>query len=390
MKIAWLFYGDHLAHPFIQLGARSLVENGHSVTVYDLSSEKRTCGYRHLSVPVNLSPEGLRSRMAGKLSYLRWLLTCSPGLARETAVIVTMPHSAPAAAFAKVFLGARIVYYPFELFGEQAGSVSIVWKHLERWLLTSIIDALITQNDQRAEVYRDERSARVAPVVVHNYKPAFPAVPRSGRLRARLGLSDSEKIVLYEGVLVHGRWLDRLIASVRHYPAGMVLVLMGEAMPWWEREGKHLAADPRVADRIRIAPFVPHAELPDYVADADAGIIIYDDTCRNNFFCEPGKLSDYVRAGVPVIAPDFPTLGPVVRRYKIGGTFSAPTPEKIAEAILRVLDAPSLQWAPGLRQAASELVWETQEPAFLKAVTGGVCGSRPLDRLSSPPPRPTI
>jgi glycosyltransferase involved in cell wall biosynthesis len=268
----------------------------------------------------------------------------------------------------------RVVYYPLELFGEQAGSVSRFWKHLERFLLTSVIDALITQNDRRAEVYRGERRARVDPVVVHNYKPAAPAAPRSGKLRSLLGLGGSEKVVLYEGVLVHGRWLDRLIGSARHLPEGVVRVLMGETMPWWEREGRHLLANPLTAGNIRIAPFVPHEELPGYVADADAGVIIYDDSVRNNYFCEPGKLSDYVRAGVPVVAPDFPTLGPVVRKYKIGCTFSAPHPETIAHAITRVLGTPSFEWAPGLRAAASELVWETQVDAFLNAVTGEPIG----------------
>ena len=177
-------------------------------------------------------------------------------------------------------------------------------------------------------------------------------------------------IVLYEGLLVHGRWLDKLVRSARYLADGAILVLMGETTPWWDREGRRLLRDPETSRRVKIAPFVAHEELPEFIADADAGIIIYDDSCRNNYFCEPGKLSDYVRAGIPVIAPDFPTIGPIIRRYGIGAAFSSPEPENIAAIINHVLSTPRQEWAAGLRTAQRELVWETQEKNFVDTVTG--------------------
>jgi glycosyltransferase involved in cell wall biosynthesis len=380
MKIAWLYYGDHLNHPFIRIGIRTLLEQRHAVAVYDVSPQATRSDYRHHRFP--MGPGGLGSGSpAYRLAYLRMLTLVSARLiiARPAAVIVTMPHLIPAALTVKHLLGSRIVYYPFEVLGEQTGHVNRFWNMLERVFISTQIDALITQNDRRAEIYRRERRSRLEPVVVHNFNPRAAAVHRTGRLKLLLGLEAHERIVLYEGLLVHGRWLDKLIRSALYLAEGAVLVLMGETTPWWDREGRGLLGDPETNRRVKIAPFVAHEELPEYIADADVGVIIYDDSCRNNYFCEPGKLSDYVRAGIPVVAPDFPTIGATIRRFGIGAAFSSPEPENIAATINRVLATPKQEWVSGLQKAQRELVWETQEQVFLEAVTGVKPGSTPAN-----------
>jgi glycosyltransferase involved in cell wall biosynthesis len=185
-----------------------------------------------------------------------------------------------------------------------------------------------------------------------------------------LGLPASCDIVLYEGQLTEGRWLDRLIRAAEYLPAEARLVLMGERTPWWEVHGEPLLAHPRIAGQVLLAPYVPHDELLEYVADARVGIIIYDDAVRNNYYCEPGKLSDYVMAGVPVVCPDFPTVGPLVERLGIGQSFAGSDPRAIARAICQVLARPPEAWRPALTRASSMLSWETQQAAFLEAVIG--------------------
>ena len=125
----------------------------------------------------------------------------------------------------------------------------------------------------------------------------------------------------------------------------------------------------------------PHDDLPDWVADADAGVVIYDDAVRNNLYCEPGKLTDYLSVGVPVIAPDFPTVGPLVRALGIGVTFEGGRPEAIAEATRRCLAQPKESWGPALDAACAKLNWESQVPSLLAAVTGAF----PTEEAASAP-----
>ena len=286
-------------------------------------------------------------------------------------MIASRPEAAVWACLAAKLRGMRFVYFPFELYGEQITRPNPLVAAAERFMLRYCVDAVLTQNDCRAEVLVKERGSRIAPAIVHNYKPIRPEKRAPGRLRARHNIPARKKIVLYEGVIVDGRWLEFVAQSVLHLPQNVVLVMMGqEKLKWRQVHAAEIKAA-LATGRLILSPAVPHDELLDYVADADVGVIIYDDSVRNNVFCEPGKLSDYISVGVPVVAPNFPTIGPVVQGYGLGLCFDGHSPEAIAATLQAVLARPKSQWAAALRRACSELTWETQAPNLLAAVDGG-------------------
>ena len=286
-------------------------------------------------------------------------------------MIASRPEAAVWACLAAKARGMRFVYFPFELYGEQIVKPTPVVAWLERFILRHCVDAVITQNDCRARVLQEERGARTTPLIVHNYKSIRSEHRTAGRLRARHGIGPDKRIVLYEGVIVDGRWLEHVAQAVLHLPEQVVVVMMGQEKLKWRTMFAEQIKAPLASGRLIIAPPVPHDDLPDLVADADVGVIIYDDSVRNNVFCEPGKLSDYIAVGVPVVAPNFPTIGPVVRDYGIGLCFDGHSPEAIAETLRKVLDRPKSDWAPALERACAELTWETQAPNLLAAVSGG-------------------
>ena len=286
-------------------------------------------------------------------------------------MIASRPEAATWACLVAKLKGMRFVYFPFELYGEQITRPNPVVAWLERFMLRHCVDAVVTQNDCRAMVLQKERGSRVTPLIVHNYKPIHAEERPPGRLREKMGVPEGKRIVLYEGVIVDGRWLEHVAQSVLHLPEDVVLVMMGqEKLKWRQVHAEEIKAA-LATGRLLISPPVPHDDLHDYVADADVGIIIYDDTVRNNVFCEPGKLSDYISVGVPVVAPSFPTIGPVVEGYGIGRCFDGHSPEAIAATVMTVLEHPKSHWTTALRRACSELTWETQAPNLLAAVDGG-------------------
>jgi glycosyltransferase involved in cell wall biosynthesis len=309
-----------------------------------------------------------------RLSYDTWLVYLR-GAARlfglnADVMVASRPEAALWACLVAKLKGMRFVYFPFELYGEQIVRPNPLVAWLERVMLRHFVDAVLTQNDCRARVLKEERGARTDPLIVHNYKPIRPERREGGRLRARHGIGQDKRIVLYEGVIVDGRWLEFVAQAAMHLPDDVVMVMMGQEKLKWRTVHAQDTKAPIAAGRLILAPPVPHDELLDYVADADVGVIIYDDSVRNNVFCEPGKLSDYISVGVPVVAPNFPTIGPVVQDYGLGLCFEGHSPEAIAATLTRVLDRPKQVWRPALEKACSELTWETQAPNLLAAVSG--------------------
>jgi glycosyltransferase involved in cell wall biosynthesis len=285
-------------------------------------------------------------------------------------MIASRPEAAVWACLTAKLRGMRFVYFPFELYGEQITTPNPLVAWLERVMLRHFVDAVLTQNDCRAEVLVKERGSRVTPLLVHNYKPIHSQRRQRGRLRAKHAIPAKTRIVLYEGVIVDGRWLEFVAQSVLHLPEDVVLVLMGQEKMKWRQVHAAEIKQALASGRLILSPPVPHDELLDYVADADVGVIIYDDSVRNNVFCEPGKLSDYISVGVPVVAPNFPTIGPLVQDRGLGLCFDGHSPEAIAATLKAVLDKPKSRWATALRRACSELTWETQAPNLLAAVEG--------------------
>jgi glycosyltransferase involved in cell wall biosynthesis len=305
------------------------------------------------------------------------------GLKAEV-MITSRPEASFWAALVAKARGMRLVYFTFELYGEQIARPSWFLLWFERFMLRHLVDAVITQNDCRAQVLQRERGSRVTPLLVHNYKPIHSEHRPGGRLREKHGLKPGTRVVLYEGMIVDGRWLEYVAQSVIHLPEDVVLVMMGQEKLKWRQVHADQIKDALVTGRLVLAGPVPHEELPDYVADADVGVIIYDDSVRNNVFCEPGKLSDYIAVGVPVVAPAFPTIGPVVQGFDIGRCFEGHSPEAIAATIMSVLERPKAAWAPSLERACAELTWETQVPNLLAAVAGVAPAYSPLTQAAQP------
>jgi glycosyltransferase involved in cell wall biosynthesis len=422
-RAVWAYDLEHLLHPFILLGVESLIEAGWDVTVVaadkaegarwrsldGFSYARREAAHRRIIVeargPLAERAQALEQRRQGARSWaeralLRLRISALDGwsaalkafalarhftwekwliylrgflcLARLDAdvMIASRPQAGVWACLVARARGMRFVYYPFELYGEQIIPPSKLVAALERLMLRHGVDAVVTQNSHRAAVLRDERGSRVEPLIVHNYKRFAPARRPTGRLRAELGIGPDMRIVLYEGMIVQSRWLEFLAQASLLLPPDVVLVMMGqEKLKWRKLYRKHLKA-PVAAGRLIFAPPVPQEELLDYVADADVGVIIYDDSVRNNVFCEPGKLCDYVCAGVPVVAPGFPTIGPVVQERGLGLCFEGHSPEAIAATLIEALGRPKARWRPSLEKARQELTWESQAPNLLAAVAG--------------------
>lgn len=364
--VVWLYYGDHLQHPFIRLGLSALRDVGFGVTVCDATTNWQSIKeYEHLTrYWPEWMPKGTwLQRRQYDLAVIKMVVRMFQQtiVRRPGQVVATMPQAMLAAWVSSLLIGAKFIYYPFELYGEQSQKASLGWALVEKLILKFGVDVIVTQNEARAQVYVQERGARVAPVIIHNYKPLV-SVAQSDLLHRHLDLPSNTKIVLYEGYIMRGRWLDKLIAAAAYLSPDVRLVLMG---PGWDGYGKPLIAELELTDRVVAIPAVPQQDLLRYVTSADVGVIIYDGSIRNNYLCEPGKLSDYVIGGIPVVAPDFPTIGPVVRQYCIGQTFSDSSPECIAKTIQDVLSAPNTQWQTALENARQHLVWETQRPIFL-------------------------
>ena len=65
-------------------------------------------------------------------------------------------------------------------------------------------------------------------------------------------------------------------------------------------------------------PMVSTMELLTYTEDADVGIALVQNTSLSYYYISPNKLFEYLIAGIPIIATNFPEMRKVVNETKSG------------------------------------------------------------------------
>jgi glycosyltransferase involved in cell wall biosynthesis len=104
-----------------------------------------------------------------------------------------------------------------------------------------------------------------------------------------------------------------------------------------------------------------------YTASADIGIQPILNTCLNHYTTDSNKLFEYVLAGIPIIATDFPEIRNIVKGHQLGLLIDQSL-ESLVSAIKRLLEDPELREKFKSRaiKERKTLSWESQESVLLE------------------------
>lgn len=153
-----------------------------------------------------------------------------------------------------------------------------------------------------------------------------------------VGRSPAASYVCYVGSLYRWKGVDTLIAAMKFLP-GKELVVVGGG----ERlaELKRTAERENVAERVRFAGAVPHADVPGFLAKAKVCVLpnIAEGPTE---FAFPLKLLEYMAAGVPTVASDIPIYEELVRDGRETILVDAGSAESLASGIRKVVENPRL------------------------------------------------
>ena len=199
--------------------------------------------------------------------------------------------------------------------------------------------------------------------------PPFQTIERSNRLRQYLGLPAHCRIALYQGNIQPNRELDRLVRAATFLEQDIMIILMGRVVRDTQTRLEALITREGVANRIRILPSVPYAELLQWTTSADIGLNIFSpDYSLSIRWCLPNKLFEYLMAGVPVLTSELEAVTEIIRTYDVGEVVSSLQPEHIGHAINTMLADPAAlacMRQNALDAARREFCWEKEQQALI-------------------------
>lgn len=168
--------------------------------------------------------------------------------------------------------------------------------------------------------------------------PLEDAKTAGQRLRERLGLSATDKLLLAFGTVRHDKGVDLAIEALGALPDAYHLLIAGPPVHFQEADIARFAARHGVAQRVHTElGFVPEAEVGAYFAASDVVLIPY----RRDFAGQSGPLTIAAALGRPIAASDVGVLRETVEAYGLGELFEAENIPGMARAI----QAAAQNWA---------------------------------------------
>jgi glycosyltransferase involved in cell wall biosynthesis len=188
---------------------------------------------------------------------------------------------------------------------------------------------------------------------------SFPSPPTDGPAR-----------LIYVGQLYPWKGVDLLLRALADVP-GVELTIVGGLPHDPERVRlERLAVVQGVADRCIFAGPQPYRFVPRLLASADIALLPLAEGLVARCFTSPLKLFDYLAAGLPIVAVDFPTIREVLRDGENGLLVAPNDHAAMAAAIKRLLADPELagSLATQARRDAAEYTWDKRAERILGAL----------------------
>ncbi|MBG9914368.1 glycosyltransferase family 4 protein [Bacillus sonorensis] len=255
----------------------------------------------------------------------------------------------------------KLIYDSHEVQTSRTGYDSSFYGKMEAFLIKKI-DAMIVENHTRAK-YNEELYG-FYPYVVHNYPFKQTESIEKVDLRKLLNLSENEKILLYQGGIQTGRGLENLVKAAPKFNEGtLVFIGDGRIKPDLEK----MVGELGIGDRVKFLPKVPLADLPKYTRNAYLGFQVLNNVCFNHYSASSNKLFEYMMAGVPVVACNFPEIKRVVEGEGTGVIVDSHDSDSIAEGVNKLLSDPGLreELSKNSLRARDLYNWEQEKTAFL-------------------------
>ncbi|MGA7839119.1 MAG: glycosyltransferase [Ignavibacteriaceae bacterium] len=257
--------------------------------------------------------------------------------------------------------GARIFYDSREVYGHLAGLGEK--KTIQSWLVK--IEKTFIQHTTKVFTTGSLDSAHIEKeynldetIVIRNL-PLYTEIKNPFDFRAHYKLSADTKILLYQGIILHGRGL-KIIYDILSELDNCVLVVIGggEFKDYYQK----LSIEKGLSDKVFFFGKLGQNELLNYTAGADIGLSLIENLSLSYYYALPNKMFEYILTGVPVFASNFPQMKDIIDQYNVGSYSDPENREEIISNLQMLIDDNNYrsELKRNCLKASKQLNWEKE------------------------------
>lgn len=278
-------------------------------------------------------------------------------------------NTLPLGYIAKIFLKSYLIYDSHELESQRStlkkepGWFRWLDRKLEHFLVKRV-DEIIVVCDSIADYIAKQDKVR-RPFIVRNI-PDLKKDILVPKKEDHLDFSNEYKIIIYQGGLFLNRGIEELIEAIKLLDKKIILVILGEGLLYDKLIAKIKKLD--LNSRVILKGYVPPSEILKLTSQADLGIVPVKKITLSYYFALPNKFFEYITAGLPIAASNFPEMEKIIKQYKIGEVFDPENPKDIARAIEKIFSDKNYYRAlkNNIRRAQNDLNWTKEKKKIIK------------------------
>ncbi|HMQ07720.1 MAG TPA: hypothetical protein PKC30_10505 [Saprospiraceae bacterium] len=338
----------------------SLYKHGFSITLFGIRSEDNRNGLKR---KYHTHPCRLWSQK-GPLFYLEFNV-------RMLIKLLFTPFDAACAVDTDTLLAVRVatwmkrkkmIFDAHESFIEtpelyKRHWVKSIWKVID-FLFARRLSATYTINEMMAD--RLSKYYGIPFEVILN----VPELDDKPKLETTPSKSIDPYILLYQGVINQGRWVEEYIRALAYLPfCHLWLVGVGDL---FDSLKKYSEQQP-YASRIHWFGRVEPPQLKDITSKAFIGLNVLSENSQSYHYSLANKFFDYMHSGIPSVNSPFPNYRRIIETYQCAVYLDVITIPCFVDCIQRMIDSPEIY--TGLKmhtiQASRDFSWQHEESKLI-------------------------
>lgn len=196
------------------------------------------------------------------------------------------------------------------------------------------------------------------------YKAHYQVIRNVTELKENAGLDKPRDFILYQGAVNQGRCFEYIIPAMKEVNSRLVICGDGNFMS----RLKQLIIENNVQNKVELKGMMTPDELWRISLEAKIGLTIIENIGMNQYYSLPNKVFDYIHAGIPQIAMNYPEYARVNEQFEIAVLLNQHSPEIIAHTINNLLlnDVLYSRLRNNCLQARQHLNWQQEEKKLLE------------------------
>ncbi len=233
--------------------------------------------------------------------------------------------------------------------------IKAIWKKVEDYLFPQLKHCY-TVCDSIAEIYNERYGINMQ--VVRNIPFAQQMSSEKRELPA-----NGKYVLLYQGAVNIGRGIEWIMDAMPLLDDCIFFIAGdGDVMDEMQEKARRM----NITDRVKFLGKIPLEDLYGYTLSADIGMSLLENRGLNYYYSLPNRIFDFMKAGIPILATDFPEIRNIVAGYDIGVLIDHYEPEYLAQVIREMIETP--KDIAGFERARQELNWENESRKLLDII----------------------